>query len=607
MNLKKYKSKSFIPARYWYLFCILGGILLACTGPVFGASAPDITALSPDSVHAGFSHLVTLSGQGFTDNMTIGFRQDDNALNVTDMKFISDEKVTFRVITPSDAKPGFYQMILSSPVFGEQKYNQVFHVRPPAAPELENITPSSAMAGTTVEVHLTGKYFRSGCTAFLTHETSRINLSSLSVRYDQVDGEIILSADATPGIWNLSVINPDGQEAESSQAFTITALPKPQILAITPDRGDKDTPVQVTITGSNFINGTVFALSRNDLIISGTGIVVDTPGRITGTVLIPQKYHEGLWDLTITNPDGQYATKASAFLGGEPYTPFNLQISPSWGIQGTEREVTLRGMSFLEGDHVTLQKGEKTISAKNVTIQSETRINCIILIPESSDTGSWDVVVTNRYGKSDIIRDGFTIYSKTSLLLAGIEPDNGEQGQFIAATITGNNLVNGSLVSLTNGKKSIQSESASLVSPGGMKALFHIPADAMPDKYDLVITFPSGQRLEKPGAFRVFYNNTPVITSIVPDRAPAGAEDIKVTVFGRNFGNGEYLNLNLTYNATDDMITIPILSAVSYQGTRITGYLSIPNGTLPRWYDLDITRDAGRGRSSSKEEAFRVL
>ncbi|NLL09484.1 MAG: hypothetical protein GX268_01055, partial [Methanomicrobiales archaeon] len=131
MNSKKIKNRSFFPDRNWYLFCILGGILLACTGPVFGASAPDITALSPDSVHAGFSYLVTLSGQGFTDNMTIGFGQDDNALNVTDMKFISDEKVTFRVITPSDAKPGFYQMILSSPVFGEQKYNQVFHVRPP--------------------------------------------------------------------------------------------------------------------------------------------------------------------------------------------------------------------------------------------------------------------------------------------------------------------------------------------------------------------------------------------------------------------------------------------------------------------------------------------
>ena len=132
------------------------------------------------------------------------------------------------------------------------------------------------------------------------------------------------------------------------------------------------------------------------------------------------------------------------------------------------------------------------------------------------------MVVTNRYGKSDIIRDGFTIYSKTSLLLAGIEPDNGEQGQFITATITGNNLVNGSLVTLTNGKKSIQAKSASLVSPAAIKAFFDIPADAIPDKYDLVITFPSGQSLEKPGAFRVFYNNTPVITSIVPDRAPAG-------------------------------------------------------------------------------------
>lgn len=604
MNSKQMNSTSHFFARYWYLFCILGGILLAGLTPVSGAVAPDITALAPDTVHAGFSHLITLTGQGFSENITIALVKDDSVLNVTDMKFLSNTSVTFRVVVPADAKPGMYQMILSSPSLGEHRYNQVFHVQPPAAPEIENIMPSSAMAGASVPLQLTGKYFRSGCTVLLTQDTRQIALTNLSVRYDQISGDLVLPTDTRPGTWNLSVTNADGQEAVSAPAFTVIALPQPQILAITPDQGDMDAPVQVAVTGSNFLKGATFTLSRNDLTVQGTDPVVDSPGRIIGIVQVPAKYHDGLWDLTVTNPDGQSAKKTNAYLSGEPYAPFNMQITPVWGIQGTERQVTIRGMSFLEGDRVTLQRGEKTISAKNVTIVSATQITCTIPIPENAEQGAWDVVVTSRYNKSDILKAGFSIYTKTSLLLSGIEPDTGEQGQYLTATITGNNLANGSVVTLSaSGEDPIQSESTTLVRTDELKAWFHIPSDAMPDLYDLTITFPSGQQLVKAGAFRILYNNTPVITSIEPDRAPAGTDDLKITVTGRNFGDGEYLNLNLTHNVT----TIPVSGSVSYKGTRITGYLTIPNGTETRWYDLEVTRDAGRGRSAAKAEMFRVL
>jgi hypothetical protein len=604
MNFNLIPSKFHFSARYWCLFCIVGGILLAGYNPVSGAEAPDITSLSPDTVHAGFSHLVTLTGQGFSEDMTIRFAKDDSVLNVTDVKNLSDTSVTFRVIVPADANPGLYQMILQSPSLGEHRYNQVFHVQPPAAPEIMNISPSSAMAGSSVPLQITGRYFRSGCTVHINQDTRQIPLTNLSVRYDQISGELILPTDTRPGSWNLSITNADGQEAVRSEGFTVIALPKPQILAITPDQGDMDVPVQVAVTGSNFLKGAIFSLSRNDLIVQGIDPVVDSPGRIIGTVKVPARYHEGLWDLTVTNPDGQSARKTNAYLSGEPYAPFNLQITPVWGIQGTERQVTIRGMSFLEGDRVTLQRGEKTISAKNITIVSPTQITCTIPIPENADQGVWDVVVTSRYNKSDILKGGFSIYTKTSLILSGIEPATGEQGQYLTATIGGNNLENGSSVMLTaSGEDQIQSESTALVRPDELKAWFHIPSDAMPDLYDLTVIFPSGQKLVKTGAFRILYNNTPVIESIEPDRAQVGTEDLKITVTGKNFGDGEYLNLNLTHNAT----TIPVSGAVSYKGTRITGYLTIPNGTWTGWYDLDVTRDAGRGRSATKSEMFRVL
>lgn len=46
MNFNLIPSKFHFSARYWCLFCIVGGILLAGYNPVSGAEAPDITSLS---------------------------------------------------------------------------------------------------------------------------------------------------------------------------------------------------------------------------------------------------------------------------------------------------------------------------------------------------------------------------------------------------------------------------------------------------------------------------------------------------------------------------------------------------------------------------------
>ncbi len=590
--------------KHRYLLCIIGWFLIAGLTPFVGASAPDIIQLSPDTGYAGFSYLVTLTGEGLSENMSLGLVLDNSTLNITDMTYQSNSSLTFRVAIPIQANPGLYQMVIRSPDFGEQRYNQVFHVQPPAAPVITNISPSSAMAGSSITVTITGTYFRSGCSAFLTHENAQIPLTNLTVRYDQISGMCTLPALAHPGAWNLSVINPDGQNAIYRNGFSIRALPPPMIQAITPDQGGMNTPVQVAITGNNFLDGATITLSRRELIVPATDVKVDSPGRIIATILIPQKYHEGLWDLTVTNPDGQSAYKPNAYLSGEPATPLSLHIYPSWGIQGKECTVTLRGMAFLEGDRVTLQRGERTISARNITIASPTTITCTIPIPDRADEGAWDVVVTNRYNKSDRIRGGFFVYSSTSLLLAGNEPDSAEQGQYLILTIFGNNFVNNSSFSLsTRETKPIQSEKTILIHPGEMKAWFHIPSDAVPDLYDLTMTTPSRQKLTKTGALRILYNNTPFITTIDPDRAPRGTKDLKIIVTGNNFGDGEFLNLNLTYNTT----TIPILGAISYKGTRITGYVTIPNETEPGWYALNVTRDAGLGRSSSKPEMFRIL
>ena len=185
-----------------------------------------------------------------------------------------------------------------------------------------------------------------------------------------------------------------------------------------------------------------------------------------------------------------------------------------------------------------------------------------------------------------------------------MEPNTGEQGQYLTAVITGNNLENGSVISLAlDGEESIIGESESPTRSDQVKVWFHIPSDAKPDLWDLTLTTPSGQQLTKPDAFKVSYNNTPVITAIEPDRAAVGTDDLKIMVTGENFGDNEYINLDLVMNNS----TLPVAGAVSYKGTQITGYLTIPNCTKTGWYDLSVIRDAGLGKAAVKSEMFRVL
>lgn len=578
-------------------------LLLAVAGQVTG-TAPDVISVSPDTEYAGFVYPITISGEHFTPGLSVNLSRDTTSLRVSDLTVLSNSSVTCKVTIPADAPPGGYQVTVTNPGSEEVRLNEAFHVEAPANPEILNITPNQSMAGNQVQVRISGRYLRSGGGAVLSHGGQNVTITNYSASYDGITGSFPFPVDAEPGSWNLTVINPDGKNATHTGAFEVTALPAPLITGVSPNQGSMDTVVQLTITGEHLLPGASFVLSRAEKEIPGEEVMTESPGRITGSVTIPAKTLEGLWDLTVMNPDGQAVTRRDAYLSGSPYAPFSLHISPAWGIQGKESRVTIHGMGFLDGDIVTLNKGDVVLKATDTLIKSDSEMICTIPIPSDAETGAWDVWVTSRYGKSDTLRSGFTIFSSSSLILADIVPKNAEQGEDICATISGNNLQNGSRVSLTaEGEDTINAGVVTWKSPGEMEACFHIPGDAMPDFWNLTLTSPSGKTLSRPQAIRVTYNNTPVIVAMEPDRAPVGTRDMKIKVTGKNFGDGEFLDLHLTRNNS----TISADGTISYKGTLITGYLSIPNGTPTGWYDLSVVREREEGRSATKSEFFRVL
>jgi hypothetical protein len=98
---------------------------------------------------------------------------------------------------------------------------------------------------------------------------------------------------------------------------TITSIPQPIIQNITPNTAPASTTVNVTITGSNFVNGAVVSFEGGQ----GTPPQVTTPAQvvnpttivITVNTAVDTSFGTQAWDVRVTNPNNSTAVLPDAF------------------------------------------------------------------------------------------------------------------------------------------------------------------------------------------------------------------------------------------------------------------------------------------------------
>ena len=387
------------------MYGIIGfiGFLIIISSVDAAQEDPVFFDLSPKSGYAGFVYQLSLNGENFNPDTSVQLNMDTENLTVSNITFVSNKSLNFRVSIPTTARPGMYDLNITNPDGKYQKYKQIFVVMPTPPPNITGFTPDNCIAGSLVPVTITGQYFRIGGseTVTISQGSKTYTLQNQSVSIGKITGIFSLPVDTPAGSWNITVINPDRQQNTIIGGLTIKLLPPPEVLSIAPNHGGMNTPVLVTISGSNFLSNATVSLVRKDKALPGDKVSVVSNNSLTCVVSVPDTFVEGMWDVSVTNPDGQSGWMKNAYLSGDPASPFSLDISPSWGVQGTNREVNISGMAFLEGEKVSIKKDGKEINAGNVAIISNNEIICTIPVPSDAQTGSWDVVITNRYGKSD--------------------------------------------------------------------------------------------------------------------------------------------------------------------------------------------------------------
>jgi hypothetical protein len=129
-------------------------------------------------------------------------------------------------------------------------------------------------------------------------------------------------------------------------------------------------------------------------------------------------------------------------------------ISPTTGGSNATVSATITGDNFRSGATVKLMRaGYPVIYATGVSVSSATNIDCTFNLAKA-EKGSYNLIVTNPDGQSDIKVGAFTI-SDPLPIISGVSPRQGAINDVLSLTINGQNFKEGVKVSFVKGSTEI--------------------------------------------------------------------------------------------------------------------------------------------------------
>jgi hypothetical protein len=188
-------------------------------------------------------------------------------------------------------------------------------ITPILAPIVIIVAPGSGVGPGTVNItNLGGANFQPGATVRLS-KSGQADINATNVVIVNA-GKITCTFDLTGaagGAWDVTVTNPDGRSGSLPSAFTV-AFAAPTVTSITPASGNNDGVVNITsLVGTNFRTGAAVRLTQSGQAdIIATAVAVSSLTNITCTFDLTGKA-SGLWDVVVTNSDGQSGTLAAGF------------------------------------------------------------------------------------------------------------------------------------------------------------------------------------------------------------------------------------------------------------------------------------------------------
>jgi hypothetical protein len=439
-------------------------------------------------------------------------------------------------------------------------------------PQITSLSPDQAIAGGagfTLTVNGSGFIDGTGSDRSVVHWNGSPRATTF-VSSTQLTATIPASDIATAGTANVTVVNP-GNLTSNTATFTINN-PTPTITVISPATAVAGSGgFTLTITGTNFVNGSVVRWNGSD---RTTGFVSSTV--LTATIPASDVATAGTASVTVFNPTPGGGTSNTATFTITNPLPTITAISPATTVAGSGGfTLTITGTNFVTNSVVRWNGSDRTTGFVSSTVLTAT-------IPASdvATAGTANVTVFNPApggGESGAVT--FTI-NNPAPTISSISPATAVAGSGgFTLIITGTNFVTNSVVrwngnDLTTGFVSstvltaiIPASDVATAGTANVTVFNPAPGGGAPDTATFTITNPS-----------------PTITTISPSTTVAGSGGFTLTITGTNFVTNSVVRWNGSPRTTTFVsstvltATIPASDVATAGTANVTVFNPTPGG-----------------------------
>ena len=465
---------------------------------------PTVSSVTPTSgINTQDSVDITVKGSDFRDGdlkVTLT-KASTTPISAEGVSWVSSGEITCKV-NVSGAAAGKWSVEVTNPDGKTGVLDEGFTIWNPA-PTVTKITPSgSPNDDDVVSCEVEGTGFIVGASVNLSMEgqldikgnTSTIKPTEIACSFDLSSAHV--------GAWDVLVTNEDGQSGTLPAAFLITYPVAPVVDAIEPATGVNSGIVTITnLSGTGFEEGATVVFTKDLATIAAENVVVNSPVNITCSLNLSGA-GIGLWNITVTNDDGQSGTLDNAFEVVDP-APEIAGISPPSGANNVVVPVVISGAFFNNAPAVNLTKeGSTTIFGTNVTYVNAGTIKCDLPLAGAT-LGNWSVTVRNPDGQVSNSLN-FTVENPRPTV-SGITPSKGTNDTVVAVTITGAYFLDSPRtpkVNLTMGTDVIQAEKVTVMDSRNITCEFNLTGRAL-GQWNLIVVNPDGKTGGLRNAFRI--------------------------------------------------------------------------------------------------------
>lgn len=302
--------------RFFAIFSIVLILIYSFSVITSACPIPSLNSVSPDQGTNKGSINITINGAKFHKSVGVKLtKPGEPDIIATNIRLISKNQITCTLDLTGKAT-GNWDLIIYNVGSITKKEKMA---SPPgtftivaSAPIVTAIIPKMGLKNTLVSVSINGDNFKDGLKVFLSapelNEITGTNIKVISET--QISCDLDLNG-ATPGVYDVKVVNPDGQLGILSNAFAVDSQ-SPVIKMIIPNRGTNDGPVTVTLSGDYFDEKASTKLTKSGKEIAGFQTSVTSGSNLSSTFDLTEQ-EAGVYDVIVSNPDGKTGILAGGF------------------------------------------------------------------------------------------------------------------------------------------------------------------------------------------------------------------------------------------------------------------------------------------------------